>query len=116
MEKKKIIKKTDFCIRCGFFNPHNNFCRQGLGWKYIVDPKSDSCSKSWTIPKERCGKCKYFEQSSSSTLGGGYCTERMPQMYMNFFDTCDNYTQEPGKDIEPLPENVPEFVKTKYNL
>lgn len=96
-KNRKVIKKTDYCSNCGLLDG-NNFCRLGLGWKKIKEPKITYCSQQWPIRPKRCGTCVWYTTSQLCIVH---------HQFYNFYNYCPEYSQGKGQNIRPKDDNIP---------
>jgi len=111
----RIIKKTNYCSNCGFLDT-NSFCRKGLGWEYIKDPKISYCSDQWPIRPFRCGTCRRFVLSECVTDSTLFPTCSRFRKFVNFYDCCPWYEYEKGKNIRPKADEIPSKLKEIWQL
>ena len=106
-----ILKKTDYCSNCGFFNKTIGYCRMGLGWRKIKDPKHTTCRNRWPLKPERCGTCKYFETVDSDYTSVGICANNKSHtIFVNYYSSCTAHEYQKGKNIMMREEEVPKCV------
>lgn len=105
-----ILKKTSYCNNCGFLDT-NNFCRLGLGWRYIEYPEIEYCKDQWPILPKRCGTCYWYVLTELDTDSTPFPTCSKFGRFSNFFEYCPWYEYKKGKSIRPKADEVPLNIK-----